>query len=76
MPKYREPKHVVSSYFYNLSMLENNTAALYVCLSEKVDTSQAQSILKEIAIDSQKNNSLLKDLNEKILKPNVKSIDN
>ena len=57
-------------------MLENNTAALYVCLSEKVDTSQAQSILKEIAIDSQKNNSLLKDLSEKILKPNVKSIDN
>ena len=76
MPKYHDPKYVVSSYFNHLGMLENNSAALYDALAKKVKVPSVQSLLQKIASDGQKHTLLLKGLSEKMMIPHVKSIEN
>jgi len=76
MPKYRDPKQVVSSYFSHLGTLESNSAALYDTIVKKVKIPTVQGLLQKIASDGQRHSSLLRDLSEKLMIPSVKSIIN
>ena len=57
-------------------MLENNSAALYGLLAEKVKIPQVQSVFKKISSDRVKNTVQLKSLHEKMMMPNTKNIQN
>ncbi len=76
MSKYRDPKRVVSAYFSNLGLLEDNAAALYTVLAKKVSVPPVKSLLLKIAVDGQKHSSLLKKLSEELMMPRVKHIEN
>jgi rubrerythrin len=52
-----------------LSILESQTSLLYKSISDKIGTPLIKTLLKEIAMDSQKHSMLLKGVSESITQP-------
>lgn len=71
MTRNNDPK-TLANFINCLSILENNTFLLYTELAEKAELPLIKSILIHIAIDSHKHSMALKDVAEKIGKPDEK----